>query len=193
MDNGGVAGVTKLCPQFMLGYLPLSSSRHRRCATERGIMLREGVIYISPDTRRPSCRTSAAAAKSPSWSARRAGCTWWARSRSASDLEERSDRNVTGWILDKGIITTTTPDGDKILFGEAFDSEMEASRRGGRRGAAQDALRLYARIAEYFPASPLAAEVALSRRRYPLADRMPPTLPPCPRPRCATPSAPPDR
>ena len=60
--------------------------------------------------------------------------------------------------MDKGVITTTTPDGDKILFGEAFDSEMEASRRGGRRGAAQDAMRLYARIAEYFPASPLAAE-----------------------------------
>jgi outer membrane protein assembly factor BamD (BamD/ComL family) len=35
---------------------------------------------------------------------------------------------------------------------------MEASRRGGRRGAAQDAMRIYARIAEYFPASPLAGE-----------------------------------
>ena len=72
--------------------------------------------------------------------------------------EEQNDRNITGWIIDKGVITTTTTDGDKILFGEAFDSEMEASRRGGRRGAAQDAMRLYARIAEYFPTSPLAAE-----------------------------------
>jgi hypothetical protein len=72
--------------------------------------------------------------------------------------DDQTDRNVTGWIVDKGVITTTTPDGDKILFGEAFDSEMEASKRGGRRGAAQDAMRIYARIAEYFPSSPLAAE-----------------------------------
>jgi len=76
----------------------------------------------------------------------------------SQDPENEGDRNVTGWVLDKGIITTTTPDGDRILFGEAFDCEMEASHRDGRRGAAQDALRLYARIAEYFPSSPLAAE-----------------------------------
>ncbi len=74
--------------------------------------------------------------------------------------DNESDRNVTGWILDKGIITTSMPDGDKIIFGEAFDSEMEASKRGGRRGAAQDAMRLYARMPEYFPQSPLAAEAA---------------------------------
>jgi outer membrane protein assembly factor BamD (BamD/ComL family) len=76
------------------------------------------------------------------------------------DPENQTDRNVTGWIEDKGVITTSTPDGDKVLFGEAFDCEMEASKRGGRRGAAQDAMRLYARIAEYFPQSPLAAESA---------------------------------
>ena len=76
------------------------------------------------------------------------------------DPDNESDRNVTGWIADKGIITTATPDGDKILYGEAFDSEMEASKRGGRRDAAQDAIRLYARIPEYFPQSPLAAQAA---------------------------------
>jgi len=63
-------------------------------------------------------------------------------------------------IDDKGVITTATPDGDKIIFGEAVDSEAEASRRAGRKGAAQDAMRLYARLAEYFPTSPLAAEAA---------------------------------
>ena len=61
---------------------------------------------------------------------------------------------------DKGVITTTTPDGDKIIYGEAFDSEQEASHRGGRKGADLDAMRLYARLAEYFPQSPLAAEAA---------------------------------
>ncbi|MGH9492894.1 MAG: outer membrane protein assembly factor BamD, partial [Terriglobales bacterium] len=67
-------------------------------------------------------------------------------------------RDVNGWVLDKGIVRTSTPDGDRILFGEAADSEAEASRRHGRRGAADDALRLYYRMAEYFPNSPLAGE-----------------------------------
>ncbi len=50
------------------------------------------------------------------------------------------------------------PNGDKILFGEAVDSEDQASRRHGRNGAAQDAMRLYYRVADYFPTSPLAGE-----------------------------------
>ena len=37
-----------------------------------------------------------------------------------------------------------------------MDSEAQASRRGGRKFAAQDALRLYERLAEYFPKSPYA-------------------------------------
>ncbi len=66
--------------------------------------------------------------------------------------------NTSGWILDKGIIRGNTPDGDKILYGEAVDSENEASKRRGRRGAAEDALRLYRRVYDYFPQSPLAGE-----------------------------------
>ena len=125
-------------------------------------MLREGIIYISPDTSSAKLsnigrgREVAVIERTPGW-VHVVGTVDVTTSIEFGD-EEQNDRNVTGWILDKGVITTTTPDGDKILFGEAFDSEMEASRRGGRRGAAQDAMRLYARIAEYFPASPLAAE-----------------------------------
>ena len=77
-----------------------------------------------------------------------------------SNPEQESERNVTGWMLDKGVILPDTPEGDKIIFGEAAASEYEASERGGRRGAAGDALRLYASMVEYFPASPLAAEAA---------------------------------
>src|SRR6185369_4825105 len=44
------------------------------------------------------------------------------------------------------------------LFGEGADSEDEASRRRGRRGAADDAARLYYRVYDLFPASPYAAE-----------------------------------
>jgi len=133
-------------------------------AAERGIMLREGIIYISPDTSSAKLsnigrgREVAIIEHTPGW-VHGVGTVDVTTSIEMGE-EERNDRNVTGWIVDKGVITTTTPDGDKILFGEAFDSETEASRRGGRRGAAQDAMRLYARIAEYFPTSPLAAESA---------------------------------
>src|SRR5947209_12231400 len=68
------------------------------------------------------------------------------------------ERTVTGWIQSKGLIQSTTPDGDKILFGEAVDSEDQASQRNGRRYAAQDAMRLYGEVAELFPQSPLAGE-----------------------------------
>jgi hypothetical protein len=68
------------------------------------------------------------------------------------------ERTITGWIESKGLVQSTTPDGDKILFGEAVDSEDQASQRNGRRYAAQDAMRLYAEVAELFPQSQLAGE-----------------------------------
>jgi len=68
------------------------------------------------------------------------------------------ERTITGWMENKGLIQPSTPNGDKILFGEAVDSEDQASQRNGRRYAAQDAMRLYGQVAEMFPQSPLAAE-----------------------------------
>lgn len=127
-------------------------------AIERGIIIREGIIYVSPDATSAKLsdisrgREVAVIERSPGW-ANVVGTV-------ETDPDQETERNVTGWIVDKGVITTNTPDGDKIIFGEAVDSEAEASRRAGRKGAAQDAMRLYARLAEYFPASPLAAESA---------------------------------
>jgi hypothetical protein len=72
--------------------------------------------------------------------------------------EDADQKTVTGWIQDKGIIRPNTPDGDKIVYGEAVASEDEASRRHGRRGAAQDAMRLYRRVYDEFPGSPVAGE-----------------------------------
>jgi len=68
------------------------------------------------------------------------------------------EKTVTGWVQSKGLIQSNTPDGDKILFGEAVDAEDQASQRNGRRYAAQDAMRLYGEVAELFPQSPLAGE-----------------------------------
>jgi hypothetical protein len=68
------------------------------------------------------------------------------------------ERDISGWMVDKGVVRKDTPNGDRIVFGEAASSEAEASRRGGRKGADTDALRLYYRCSEYFPQSPLAGE-----------------------------------
>src|SRR5262249_49811327 len=68
------------------------------------------------------------------------------------------ERTVTGWMEAKGIVQPSTPNGDKILFGDAVDAEDQASQRNGRKYAAQDAMRLYGEVAELFPQSPLAAE-----------------------------------
>ncbi len=74
------------------------------------------------------------------------------------DDEEAQGKTITGWVLAKGLVSVSTPNGDKIVFGEAANSEDEASRRRGRRDAAQDAMRLYYRVYDLFPTSPLAGE-----------------------------------
>ena len=74
------------------------------------------------------------------------------------DEEEEAAKTITGWVPAAGVVTATTQDGDRIIFGEAADSEDQASRRRGRRDAAQDAMRLYYRVYDLMPTSPLAAE-----------------------------------
>ena len=74
------------------------------------------------------------------------------------DDPESEGKTITGWIPGKALVSMTTANGDKIVFGEAADSEDQASRRRGRRDAAQDAMRLYYRVYDLFPTSPLAAE-----------------------------------
>ncbi len=131
-------------------------------AMERGIMVTSGTIYVNPNAESAKLsdigrgREVAILEHTPGW----VNVVGTVDVNQDAVDENTSDRNVTGWIVDKGIITAQTPDGDKIVFGEAFDCEMEASKRGGRRGAAQDAMRLYARLPEYFPQSPLAGEAA---------------------------------
>jgi outer membrane protein assembly factor BamD (BamD/ComL family) len=68
------------------------------------------------------------------------------------------EKMITGWMMKKFVVQASTPYGDQIVFGEAVDSEDQASRRHGRPGAADDAMRLYYRTSEYFPRSPLAGE-----------------------------------
>ncbi len=80
------------------------------------------------------------------------------RKDSDEDDPDSEGKTITGWVLSKALVGMNTPNGDKIIFGEASNSEDEASRRRGRRDAAQDAMRLYYRVYDLFPTSPLAAE-----------------------------------
>jgi outer membrane protein assembly factor BamD (BamD/ComL family) len=80
------------------------------------------------------------------------------RRDSDEDDEESQGKTITGWLPAKAMVSMSTPNGDKIVFGEAANSEDEASRRRGRRDAAQDAMRLYYRVYDLFPTSPLAGE-----------------------------------
>jgi len=120
------------------------------CQADRAVMVREAILYLSPDTN----------------SSKLGHAT---RGREVAVLEQSKyfvkvlvsmgeGAGVTGWILNKGIVRASTPNGDAILFGEGVDSEAEASRSRGRKGAATDAMRLYYHMAEYFPKSPLAGE-----------------------------------
>lgn len=74
------------------------------------------------------------------------------------DDEDSQGKTITGWIPAKAMVSMSTPNGDKIVFGEAANSEDEASRRRGRKEAAQEAMRLYYRVYDLFPTSPLAPE-----------------------------------
>ncbi len=125
-------------------------------ATERGVMVRSAQIYLTPDS--TSARIGvidrghevAVLEHSRDWV--------HVLATIAEATETSPGRDVSGWMLDKGVVRASTPNGDKVLFGEAVACEQEASRRGGRRGADKEALRLYYRTAEYFPQSPLAGE-----------------------------------
>jgi hypothetical protein len=125
---------------------------------ERAIMVREANIYISPDTSAQKIGTVGRGREVAIVEKSHDYLNVFANIESASPQMNQPGRDITGWIVDSGVIRTSTPNGDKILFGEASESEAEASRRHGRRGAAQDAMRLYYRMAEYFPNSPLAGE-----------------------------------
>ena len=143
MKNRKTEPVTVLVASLLLLALPAA-------AVERALPVREAILYVAPDVTSAKLATLSRGRelvvleKSQGWLHVLAGVT--------------PERDVNGWVLSKGIVTTATPDGDRILFGEAADSEAEASRRHGRHGAADDAQRLYYRLAEYFPASPLAGE-----------------------------------
>ena len=122
-------------------------------AGEHGTLVRVADIYLSPDTNSTKM-AEIERGRELVVLENTSGGGGWAHVEALLGPE----KTVSGWILDKGFVRSTNPDGDKIVFGEAADSEDEASRRHGRRGSDQDALRLYYRVYDLFPNSPLAGE-----------------------------------
>ena len=118
--------------------------------TSRGAMVRAANLYLSPD--------DSSSKLADIERGREVIVLGSVRNWLHVEADITEERIVTGWILNKGIIQASTPNGDKILYGEAVDSEDQASQRHGRRGAAKEAMYLYHRVYEYFPNSPLAGE-----------------------------------
>src|ERR1035437_7996720 len=134
-------------------------------AADRGVLVREAVIYLSPDTSSSKLgqvergRELVLLDKSRNWLHVEA-LLGFAQTPDPAFVEDEDveGKTISGWVFDTGVVWASTPNGDRILFGAAVDSEDEAGRRRGRRGAAQDALRLYPRVSDLSPAAPLAGE-----------------------------------
>ncbi len=139
--------ISKLCGIVLLALLTVVPSFAQ---ARRGGMLRTANIYIAPDS----------ASEKIGEVDRGHEVVILETSRDWFKVEAMlgGERVLTGWILQKGVVEASTPNGDRVLFGEATDSEDQASRNHGRRGAAQDAMRLYYRVYDLFPNSALAGE-----------------------------------
>jgi len=130
--------------------------------TVRGTVIRNAGVFLTPDTSSAKLvevkrgQELIVLETTPGWVHVEAMITPGSVDEAFQD--DIPTKTITGWVPDKGMIRGSTPNGDRVLYGEAVDSEDQGSRSHGRRGAAQDAMRLYYSVAEYFPTSPLAAE-----------------------------------
>src|SRR5437879_4136138 len=99
-------------------------------AANIGVLMRPTPIYIAPDTTSQKLTTA------------QRGIEAALLDRNQKFLHVTlllsEGARLTGWMLDKGAIFPETPNGDRVLFGEAVDSENEASKRGGRKDAARE-------------------------------------------------------
>ena len=98
-----------------------------RAETVRGTPIRVGSIYLSPDSNSNKLadidrgREVVILETSGDWLHVEAAVT--------------EEKVITGWMMKKFVVQGSTPNGDKIVFGEAVESEDQASQRQGRRGA----------------------------------------------------------
>jgi hypothetical protein len=126
---------------------------------EGGTVIRDASMYVSPDVNAQRVAVVSRGRNVPLIMDRATiDGKPWVHVLAVVDAGLTSIKEVSGWIDGKLLITNSMPNGDQIIYGEAADSENQAEQRGGRKHAAEDAMRLYYRIYEYFPTSPLAGE-----------------------------------
>jgi hypothetical protein len=136
-------------------------------AGPRATVLRVTNLYISPDT--GSQKVSKVQIGREMVVAEKSGP--WVRVYANTDIEEEHNQKdepmvgsdettppISGWMEAKGVVQESTPDGAQILMGAAASEESLASDPRGPANAAQSARRLYRRVFEMFPDSPLAGE-----------------------------------
>ena len=151
---------------WLLGILSILFLYPLAFAAERATLVREASIYISPDNASAKLGNAERGREliiletSRDWIHVSAllGPPRAPDAAFIEDDDEDQQKTITGWVQGKGVVGASMPNGDKIIYGEAASSEDQASRRSGRKGAAQDAMRLYRRVFDYFPTSPLAGE-----------------------------------
>jgi hypothetical protein len=125
---------------------------------EHATLIREESLYVSPGASAQKLSQVGRGSDLTVLERSNAEGQPWVKVAMAADQQARVSKEVTGWVPGKAIVASSTANGDQIIFGQAVDSERQAEERGGRKGAAEDALRLYSRVPELFPGSPLAAE-----------------------------------
>ena len=132
----------------LLTLIILTASSLASAQAQRGTLVREESIRVSPST---DAAKLGEAGRGHELVIIENGNGWTnveailrePRRDADEDDPESEGKTITGWVSSKALVNQNTPNGDKIVFGEAADSEDQASRRRGRRDAAQDAMRLY--------------------------------------------------
>jgi hypothetical protein len=137
-------------------------------AGPRATILRETPLYVEPDT--ASQKVDRVQEGRELVIAETSGP--WIRVYANTDVEEVNEKDapiygqdtitppLSGWIQARGVVRDTTPDGDKVLMGEAATMEILAEDARGPRNAGQTARLLYRRLVEFYPTSSLTPEAA---------------------------------
>jgi hypothetical protein len=137
-------------------------------AGPRATPLRVTWLYISPDA--ASQKVDRVQIGREMVVAEKSGA--WLRVYANTDIQEARQKDapivghdevtppISGWMEARGVVIESTPDGDRILMGEAANQESLASDPRGPVNAAQSARLLYRRLVEMFPKSPLLPEAA---------------------------------
>lgn len=135
---------------------------------QRATVLKVADVYVAPDAE--SQKVSVVTPGHEVVITERSGP--WVKVFANTDIEEEkaddepefsTDPAVlprAGWIRDKGVVGPATPNGDKLIYGQAASLEAAAAEPHAPKAAAGEAHLLYRRVAEYFPASSLAGESA---------------------------------